>query len=116
MAVYFLFSPYLSFYYFCLLIINTVYPKVVFLYISVIFAKCLSLMFFFFCFFTFFKTIETVVITIQFEKFYQKKCEARVKHKMKSLKDVKIRTNEYFYGPNKRENHWTDFQNSFSAR
>jgi hypothetical protein len=60
--------------------------------------------------------IETVVITIQFEKFYHKNCEARGKLKIISLKDVKARTNECFYGPNKRENHWTDFQNSFSAR
>jgi hypothetical protein len=55
MAVYFLFSHYLSFYHFCFLIINTVYSKVVFLYISVIFAKCLSCMFFCLLFYYFFK-------------------------------------------------------------
>jgi hypothetical protein len=49
-AVYILFSPYLSFYHFCFLIINTVYSKVVFIYISFIFAKCLSFMIFLFVF------------------------------------------------------------------
>jgi hypothetical protein len=70
---------------------------------------------FFVCFY-FFKTIETVVITIQFKQFYHKNCEARGKLKMISLKGVKTRTSKYFYGPNTRENHWTNFQNSFSGR